>query len=299
MKESVSRAAFGHHLLVHAKERLARHLLAPEEVRVARVRDAHLAEHLADDDLDVLVVDLHALQTVDLLHLVDEVLLEFLRTGDLEDLLRDDRAFGELLALLHAVALEHDDLLAHRDEVLLHLARDLVLDEQRAFAARVLAEVDHALDLGDLGGVLGLARLEELRHARQTARDVAGLGLLARRLREQHARRRLLAVAHHDDGAGRDVVAVQERVRLAVLALAADFDARVEVGLARVEHHQGLRAGRAVGLGLDGDVLLELDEADLAVLLGKDRHGVRIPEGDLLSLLDGRAVLDEQDRAHL
>ena len=34
----------------------------------------HPAQHLADDHLDVLVVDLHALEPVDLLDLVDQVL---------------------------------------------------------------------------------------------------------------------------------------------------------------------------------------------------------------------------------
>jgi hypothetical protein len=42
---------------------------------VARVGDAHLLEHLAHDHADVLVVDLHALEPVDLLDLVQQVLL--------------------------------------------------------------------------------------------------------------------------------------------------------------------------------------------------------------------------------
>ncbi len=42
---------------------------------VAGVCHLHLAEHLRDDDLDVLVVDVHALRAVDRLHLADEVLL--------------------------------------------------------------------------------------------------------------------------------------------------------------------------------------------------------------------------------
>ncbi len=48
-------------------------LLVDEEVRVADVLDAHAAEHLANDDLDVLVVDGDALQAVNLLDLVDEL----------------------------------------------------------------------------------------------------------------------------------------------------------------------------------------------------------------------------------
>ena len=46
-------------------------LLARQERRVARLRHADPAQHLADDHLDVLVVDRHALLPVHLLHLVD------------------------------------------------------------------------------------------------------------------------------------------------------------------------------------------------------------------------------------
>ena len=46
---------------------------------VAGLGDLHLAQHLADDDLDVLVVDFHALEAVNFLHFVDQVLLERLR----------------------------------------------------------------------------------------------------------------------------------------------------------------------------------------------------------------------------
>ena len=39
------------------------------------VLDAHLAHHLADDDLDVLIVDVNALLTVNLLNFLNEVVL--------------------------------------------------------------------------------------------------------------------------------------------------------------------------------------------------------------------------------
>ncbi len=51
------------------------HVVPFEELRVARIDDAHLLHHLADDDLDVLVVDLHALDAVDFLDFVHQVLL--------------------------------------------------------------------------------------------------------------------------------------------------------------------------------------------------------------------------------
>ena len=47
-----------------------------QQLGVARRVDAHLAQHLANDDLDVLVVDGHTLGPVDLLHLVHQVELD-------------------------------------------------------------------------------------------------------------------------------------------------------------------------------------------------------------------------------
>ena len=60
-------------LVVRAPELVAVDELARQVVRVALLVDADLLEHLADDELDVLVVDVHALGLVDLLHLLDEV----------------------------------------------------------------------------------------------------------------------------------------------------------------------------------------------------------------------------------
>ena len=85
-------------------------LIAPEERGVARIGDLHLAQHLAHDDLDVLVVNLHALQAINFLHFVDQVLLQILRSADLENFVRNNRTFGQLLAFLHEVALEDDDV---------------------------------------------------------------------------------------------------------------------------------------------------------------------------------------------
>ena len=54
-------AAFLHDFLVLFLEVEFIDLIAPEERGIARIGDLHLAQHLAHDDLDVLVVDLHSL----------------------------------------------------------------------------------------------------------------------------------------------------------------------------------------------------------------------------------------------
>src|SRR5947208_2029921 len=78
-----------------------------------------------------------------------------------------------------------------------------------------------------------LARLEQLDHARQTARDVLGLGRLARDLGENLARRDHLAVLHHEVRVRRHLVAA---VDLPVLAL--DLDRRLLLPVRRVDDDQ-------------------------------------------------------------
>ena len=70
-------------------------LLAGDVVGVARVLDQHAAQHLANDHLDVLVVDLHALQAVDVLHLVDDVARQLLDAQQAQDVLRIGRAVDD------------------------------------------------------------------------------------------------------------------------------------------------------------------------------------------------------------
>ena len=82
----------------------------------------HPAEHLADDHLDVLVVDVDALQAIDLLNLVDEVLLQAVHAEHAQDVVRVERAVHQRLAGADAVAFLHVDVRAARDVVLALLA---------------------------------------------------------------------------------------------------------------------------------------------------------------------------------
>src|SRR4029078_9357801 len=86
------------HALVLTLEDVLLDLLVDEEVRVADVLDAHAAQHLTNDDLDVLVVDGDALEAVDLLDLVDEIRRELLLALDAQDVVRVRRPVVQRLA---------------------------------------------------------------------------------------------------------------------------------------------------------------------------------------------------------
>src|SRR6185436_595731 len=138
-------------------------LLALEELRLAGVLDLDLLQHLADDDLDVLVVDGHALQPVDVLDLVDQVVGEFFDALDRQNVVRCGVAVIDEVATLNAVAVLYGQALAARDEVLDGFGIGIIrLDGDALFVLVVLAELDGARDLRDDRVVLRTPRLEQL-----------------------------------------------------------------------------------------------------------------------------------------
>ena len=175
---------------------------------VTRIGDLDLLQHLANDHLDVLVVDQHALEAIDLLDLVDEVARQLLDALDGKDVVRCRVAVEDVLALLDGVAFLQMERLALRDQVLDGLGRLVLgLDDDAALVLVVAAEFDRAVDLGDDRVVLRTAGLEQFGHTRQTAGDVLGLGAFERDTRQHVARRHLVARLDRDNRIDRQQVA--------------------------------------------------------------------------------------------
>ena len=76
-----------------------------------RVGDLDAAQHLANDHLDVLVVDLHALQTVDVLDFVDDVARQLLDAEQAQDVLRVGRRRRRSARRVDHLAFVHQDVL--------------------------------------------------------------------------------------------------------------------------------------------------------------------------------------------
>ena len=145
--------------------------LPGQHLGVARLEDGHPLEHLADDHLDVLVVDRHTLAAVDLLDLLHEVLLHPARTEDPQDLLGVDSADDELLPDLDVVALADEQPSPLGDRVA-DLLRAVIRDDHELAGLLGVLDLDPAGSLTDRGVALGRTRLEQLDHARETVRDV-------------------------------------------------------------------------------------------------------------------------------
>ena len=182
-------AALAEHALVLLLEAPLLDLVADQELGVADVLDAHAAQHLPDDHLDVLVVDAHALQPVDLLDLVHQVLGQRLLAEDGQDVVRV-RASRPSAARRRVTKSPSCTLMCL--PLGIRYSRDSPTSGVTMTLRLPLVSLPKetcAVDLRHDRELLRLARLEQLGHARQAAGDVLRLGGLARDLGDDVARR--------------------------------------------------------------------------------------------------------------
>ena len=144
-----------------------------EQARASGIGHTDLAHHLTHNDLNVLVVNLHGLQTVGALHLGNQVVLHGQSAVDIQDVVRVHGTVRQTVAGHHMVALHHADMGAERDHIspFVQLLR-LVVSHHNQLLLLVLGKADIALDLGDDGSSLRLACLEQLLDTRQTLCDI-------------------------------------------------------------------------------------------------------------------------------
>ena len=136
---------------------------------VACILNLHFAQHLADDDLNVLVGNINALGAVRILHFGKHIRLHALYALDLEDVIRIHGTVRQHIASFDYVAIFYAQLRAKRDQVLFRLA---ILIRDGSFALLPFAQGYLAANLRNDGEALRLARLEDFYHARQTLRDI-------------------------------------------------------------------------------------------------------------------------------
>ena len=146
---------------------------AGQHCRVARILYLDLAHHLTHNNLDMLVVDVYALLTVNLLNFLDLVIVHRTRVKNAQNIMRAERAFVELLTLLDNVAALHTDTGRRSELIRTNIAifriRDVDGLEGRALG---LLDGDNARNLGQCCNLLGFTRLEQFLNSRKTLRNI-------------------------------------------------------------------------------------------------------------------------------
>src|SRR5690554_166115 len=292
---------FGDKALVLCQHRGQLDLITLDEAGITNLCDLHLAQHLTQNRLDVLVVDLHTLQAVDVLDLVDDVTGQGADAQQAQDVVRIARTVGDHFTLVDLLAFEHVQVTPLGNQLLVRGAAIIRGDDQTTLALGLLAERDGATDFREDGGFLRTTGLEQVGDARQTTGDVAGLGGFLRDTRQHITHVDLRTVGNPHQRLGRQqvlglYVGTGQQQILAVLV--DQLDGRTNV-LARGRTLVGIQdldagqAGQLVHLTADGDAFLHADEGDDTLHLGDDRVGMRVPLGhdgarlDLVAFLNG------------
>ena len=249
-----------------------------QEFGVADVLDLHPTHHLTDDHFQMLVVDVHALQTVDFLDLVHQVFLQLLLAEHGQNVVRIAGAIHERLAFLDSLALLYVDVYAARQRIFALFA--IVADDvDLALTLADLAVFHRAFDLGDDSGFPRLSRLEQLDHAGETTGNVLGLSGFTRDLRQYVGRVDFVTVPHHQVGVGRHEVLL----RLARPTLGLHDNCRLPLLVDGVGHHQLRHTGHLVDALLNRSTFNQIFEVDHAADFGQNRERVGIPlEQDLV-----------------
>src|SRR5690606_36631812 len=93
------------------------YLLAIEEARIADFFHNDFLQHLADDALDVLIVNVHLLEAIHFLHFTEEELHDSLFTLNLKYVMRTWGTIGDNVASLNQFAVAYHKVAAYGNGV--------------------------------------------------------------------------------------------------------------------------------------------------------------------------------------
>src|SRR5882724_10688294 len=148
------------------------HLFLEKELRITYVFDFDPAHHLARDGFDVLVVDVDALEAVNLLNGIDQVGLREFLAEDRKQIVQVERAVDQGLTGLDVIAFLNVDVHAASNGIFLGGLAIVALDVNLAHALGDIAVANRAIDFTDDRGILGLAGFEQFNDAREAAGNV-------------------------------------------------------------------------------------------------------------------------------
>ena len=145
----------------------------------------------------MLVVDVHALEAINLLNGVHQIRLRELFAENGEQVMQVERTINQRLAGFDVIAFLNVDVNTTRNGIFLGGLAVFGFDVNLAHALGDIAVLDDAVDFADDGRVLGLASFKQFYDARETSGDVLGLGGFTRNLREYVTSLHLVAILDH------------------------------------------------------------------------------------------------------
>src|SRR5476651_2702193 len=263
------------------------HLVALDEGGIAGFSDFNFTQHLTQDGLDVLVVDLHALQAVNVLDLVDDVLGQRTHTQQTQDVVWIAWTVGDNFAAVHLFAFEDVQVTPLWNQLFVRIATVVRGNDQTALAFGLFTERDGAADFSQNRGFFRTTRFEQVGNAWQTTGDVTGLGGFLRDTGDNITDTDLHTIRNTYQGVCRQEVLgryVSTRQQQILTINTNHLDRRTNVftccrTVFGIQHFDVGQTGEFVGLTLDRDAFFHAHVGHGTFHFGNDRVSVRVPLG--------------------
>ena len=150
------------------------HYLLFQEAGIARLVDFNLTHHLANDDFKVFVVNLHTLQTVNVLYFVHDIFLYSRRTFNGKDIGRRNSTVGQRSTSTHVVVLLYQYLFGQWYEIFLNFP-GLRGNDNFAVTTFHLTHCDLTVNFGNHSRIGRVTCLEQFGNTGKTTRDITRL----------------------------------------------------------------------------------------------------------------------------
>ena len=149
-------------------------LLTEDELCISNRYDFNLAEHLANDNTDMLIVDVYTLLAVNVLDFIHKIILKSVFTEDCKYILWIWRSGTELFTSFYLITITYKHTLCHWNKVL-ELLTIFISNRNYALSFANIFEFNSTRDLCKYTWILWFACFEEFRYTRKTSSNILRL----------------------------------------------------------------------------------------------------------------------------
>ncbi len=233
----------------------------------------------------MLIVDLNALQTVNVLYFVGDVTRYRVDATKTQNVVRCFWTVGNNVTTFYTFTFKHVELTPFWNHLLVRIAAIQRRDHQTALPFGLFTEGNDTADFSQDCRLFRTTCFEQVRNAWQTTGNILGTAGFLRNTRQGITRTDLYAIfqlnnrftwqevlSRHIGAWDQNVVAVSIN----------DFQCWTQIfttrgTFCRIQNHQGRETGQVVGLTSNRLAIDHIGEANKARHFGDYRHGVRIP----------------------
>ncbi len=260
-------------------------LFAFQEVGTTGAFDGGFTQHLTNDNFDVFIVNLNALQTVYILDFVNDVTRHSMNATQTQNVVRRFRTIGNHITTFYTFTFEHVELTPFRNHLFVRVTTINRRNHQTTFAFGFFTEGNDTCDFSKDCRLFRTTRFEQVRNARQTTGDILGTAGFLRNTRQGVTRTDLYAIFQLYNRFTRQEVLrrhIGTRDQNVITLSINDFQRRTQIfttgsTFSRIQNHQRRQTGQFVGLTRNGLTVDHVSEADETTHFSDNRHGVRVP----------------------